>query len=206
MNTMKRKHSKLPGMARRRQGGFTLIELVSVITLTGVIAVAGVPRFMDLTSNGHEAAVEGAASGLRASIKNHQTLWFIHGENDQVRNLLGSVGDQLDVNDQGYPLGLNVTNGQLNNNRIGVQGENNIHGCRDVWNGMLNPAPSVSNNNDGADFEYYRHTGGRVCSFVYRKNGDTVNNRANTQLGLRYDSRDGSVTLCGRSLEDAPNC
>ncbi|MCL1097020.1 type II secretion system protein [Shewanella gelidii] len=186
--------------------GFTLIELVIVVLILGIIAVIVTPKFINFTDDSHQVSVENTAAALRASIVSHQALWNIDGSGAQVRDLVGSQGDALDMNAQGYPIGLNVTNGQLNNNRIGVQGENNIHGCRDIWNSLLTQAPTVSNNNDGADYEYYRHTGGRLCGFVYRKAGDTVNGRANVQLGILYDSRVGSISLCGQSVAGTPSC
>ena len=52
---------------RTNQGGFTLIELVIVIVLLGILAAVAVPRFIDLSDEAAQAAVEGVAGGLASA-------------------------------------------------------------------------------------------------------------------------------------------
>lgn len=49
-----------------RNAGFTLIELVVVITLLGVLAAFAVPRFADLRGSAQAAAIQSLAGGTRA--------------------------------------------------------------------------------------------------------------------------------------------
>ena len=52
---------------RNTQQGFTLIELVVVIVILGILAVTALPKFIDLSSDASEAAVEGVAGALSSA-------------------------------------------------------------------------------------------------------------------------------------------
>ncbi len=49
---------------RASQTGFTIIELVVVILLLGILAATALPRFIDVTSEAHDAVVDAVEGGL----------------------------------------------------------------------------------------------------------------------------------------------
>ncbi|EDL68641.1 type II secretion system protein [Vibrio campbellii] len=48
----------------KRQGGFTLIELVVVIVILGILAVTAAPRFLNLQSDARESALQGLKGAI----------------------------------------------------------------------------------------------------------------------------------------------
>nr|WP_086938847.1 type II secretion system protein [Thaumasiovibrio occultus] len=51
----------------KRQGGFTLIELVVVIVILGILAVTAAPRFLNLQGDARNAALEGLAGAINGA-------------------------------------------------------------------------------------------------------------------------------------------
>ncbi|EML0299951.1 TPA: type II secretion system protein [Vibrio alginolyticus] len=56
----------------KRQGGFTLIELVVVIVILGILAVTAAPRFLNLQDDARNATIE----GLRGAIAGGMGISF----------------------------------------------------------------------------------------------------------------------------------
>ena len=49
----------------RNQKGFTLIEIIAVLIILGILAAVAVPKFLNLTSDAEDKAIEGAlAAGM----------------------------------------------------------------------------------------------------------------------------------------------
>ena len=48
----------------KRQGGFTLIELVVVIVILGILAVTAAPRFLNLQDDARDSALEGLKGAI----------------------------------------------------------------------------------------------------------------------------------------------
>lgn len=59
--------------------GFTLIELILVIAILGILAVAALPRFMNLTGDAERASRDGVTGAVRSGIA-------LYRANDMITN------------------------------------------------------------------------------------------------------------------------
>ena len=48
----------------KRQGGFTLVELVVVIVILGILAVTAAPKFLNLQQDAREASIQGLKGAM----------------------------------------------------------------------------------------------------------------------------------------------
>jgi MSHA pilin protein MshA len=65
---------------RSAEAGFTLIELVVVITILGILAAFAVPRFASLEVQARAAAVQALAGSIRSGAALSHALWLAQGQ------------------------------------------------------------------------------------------------------------------------------
>jgi MSHA pilin protein MshA len=87
--------------AKAAQGGFTLIELVVVITILGILAAFAVPRFVSLEGEARQASAQALGGSVRAAAALAHALALATGENGATGTVTMEGVDIDLVN--GYP-------------------------------------------------------------------------------------------------------
>ena len=123
-------------MMNLKARGFTLIELVVVITILGILAAFAIPKFIALDSQARTATVNGLAGSVRSAAALARSLSMANGGNSTASvTMEGQTVTMLNFYPDlaGIPLAIN-TSGNVDFTYVATTG---------VWTRVGAPTPAT---------------------------------------------------------------
>jgi MSHA pilin protein MshA len=87
----------------KSQGGFTLLELTSVIAIVGTLSAVALPRYVDMARSARVVKMELARRAVSESAQMYHMKWILAGS-PATATVLGEV----EMNERGYPTSAGI--------------------------------------------------------------------------------------------------
>jgi len=176
----------------KRQAGFSLVELVIVIIVVGLLAVAALPRFINITDEAKKASIEGVAGGYATAVLSARAQWEAYGRpNDGSRNIVDYDGTEFYLTTDGdtgnpslgYPIALSSK---------GISSINSTDCVALIDNLLQNPPRTTTSTNTAKDGKhlFYTKTSGsgnnKVCEYYQLASSDSSGNTSSDVTNAHY--------------------
>ena len=161
--------------------GFTLIELMVVISLVGIMAAVALPRMMDTHDNAHQAVVEATGGAFASAIVMVRSQWIANGNNVEVDGVVGYGGDDVATSSDGWPTDAKQGSGSNHSDVM-----SSADRCVRIWGALLVANAPVAGSSVSDTIDYLADTTAGNCRFRYQ----------NSDVGsIIYDARTGEVII-----------
>ena len=156
----------------KKQSGFTLVELVIVILILGILAATALPKFMNVTTDAHRAAVAGVGGAFGSAVSLVHAQWMANGSIGATSDVTNFGNGNVDVNASGWPVAVDDTGTDVND-------------CVDMWSGVMQNPPPVSATATASDYQATA-VGANRCRYIYQND---------TSRFVTYDFTNGEVSV-----------
>ena len=166
----------------KQNKGFTLIELVMVISIMAILAVVALPRMMSNYDDAHYSSIASTGGALSSAVILVRSQWVSNGARGEVDVVRGYGKDDIATTLNGWPS--DAQQGENSNHSPNLSG--NVQRCIRLWESLIasNGLKVASTPAEGVSY-VVSTTGASTCTYTYQQ--------SNFNSRIEYDLGTGSV-------------
>ena len=137
----------------KKQGGFTLLELIVVVVVIGVLMATSLKYYGEIVDDARKAGLQMLSSRFSAAVSNIHLKWVLEKHPDVIH----AESAQLIMNRNGWPVA-----------EVTLNKQKNLNSCQQLWQSLFqNPAqlPDIFPG-DGQGIHYWAELrDGKLCRY-----------------------------------------
>ncbi|GAA6134678.1 hypothetical protein NBRC116188_14670 [Oceaniserpentilla sp. 4NH20-0058] len=162
--------------------GFTLLELVIVITLLAILSVIALPRMSNNYDDAHHSSVLATGGALASAVMLARTQWVAIGGNGPVDSIKGFGRNDVATTEQGWPSDAQQTTASSHSPSL----SGDVLRCIRIWDALLSTNGITVSSVSGEGVNYLVTTNAdSKCIYTYQQGAS--NSR------IEYDLSSGAV-------------
>lgn len=162
--------------------GFTLLELVIVISLLAILSVMALPRMFNNYDDAHYSSVLATGGALASAVMLVRTQWVATGANGPVDAVKGFGRNDVATTDQGWPS--DAQQATASSHSPSVSGD--VIRCMRLWDALLSTNGISVSGTSGEGVNYLVTTNAdSKCIYTYQQGA--------TNSRIEYDLSSGAV-------------
>ncbi|WP_087016718.1 prepilin-type N-terminal cleavage/methylation domain-containing protein [Thaumasiovibrio subtropicus] len=192
--------------SKQAQRGFSLVELVIVIVVIGLLAVAALPRFLDVTEEAKKSSIEGVAGGFATAVLSVRAQWEANGRTQDTNGFYVVAYDGTDMKltaesestedltiRSGYPFGLADSDGL--GSALAIADTD----CVDLMTELMQNPPQTATTTDfdATQHKYLATTveDSNICTFYQMASANNTPTNLNGAHNFTYEPALGRVVV-----------